>query len=159
MAPNLVFGAGGIGTTTKSFTFTWDTPEQVSELLSVLKKLDILELDSAASYPPSNPWNTETLLGQSKAAENGFIIDSKIAAHIAGPKLDDVGISKSIAQTLELLGTDKVRSIYSHGPDKETSLEDTAVAFHKQFIAGKFERVCTFPWRIIGYPVPLCGLR
>ena len=46
---NLVFGAGGIGTTPDSFTFTWGTPDSVSSLLEALKRLDILELDSAAS--------------------------------------------------------------------------------------------------------------
>jgi aflatoxin B1 aldehyde reductase len=142
MAPHLVFGAGGIGTTAKSFTFTWDTPEKVSELLSLLKRLDILELDSGASYPPGNAWNTETLLGQSKAAEKGFIIDSKIASHTTGRQLDDAGISSSTARTLELLGVSKVRTMYVHAPDKNTPLEETAEAFNKQFLAGSFERVC-----------------
>lgn len=142
MTVHLVFGAGGIGTTAKSFTFTWDNPDKVSELLSALKKLDILELDSAASYPPGNPWNTETLLGQSKAAEKGFVIDSKIAAHTGpGPKLDEEHLAASVDRTLELLGVDKVRTMYAHAPDPETPLEDQAAAFHKQYTAGKFERV------------------
>ena len=55
MPPHLLFGAGGIGTTATSFTFTWDTPEKVAALLEELRRLGICELDSAASYPPSNP--------------------------------------------------------------------------------------------------------
>jgi len=141
MPPHLIFGAGGIGTTAKSFTFTWDTPEKVSELLALLQKLDIKELDSAASYPPGNPWNTETLLGQSKAAEKGFIIDSKVAAFVKGPQLDEERIAESIDKTLQLLGTTKIRTLYAHGPDSQTPLEVTAAAFHKQYEAGKFERV------------------
>ncbi len=139
MAPHLVFGAGGIGTTAKSFTFTFDTTEKVDELLSVLEKLNILELDSAGSYPPGNPEHTETLLGQSKAAEKGFIIDSKVAVHRPGPKLDDKGIESSIDRTLELIGAEKVRILYAHAPDRETSLEVTAAAFDKQYREGKFE--------------------
>ncbi|KAK3689232.1 NADP-dependent oxidoreductase domain-containing protein [Podospora appendiculata] len=145
MPPHLVFGAGGIGTTANSFTFTWDTPEKVSELLNVLKKLDILELDSAAIYPPGNPWNTETLLGQSRAAEKGFIIDSKVfvkwEADKPQPSLDENGISSSAARTLELIGADKLRTLYAHMPDKNTPLEETVLAFHKQFVAGKFDRL------------------
>ena len=141
MPAHLVFGAGGIGTTAKSFTFTWDTPEKVSELLLVLDRIGVTELDSAASYPPGNPWNTETLLGQSKAAAKGFIIDSKVAVHGQGPKLHDSGVGASIDQTLELLGTSKIRTLYAHSPDPETSLEDQAAAFDKQYRAGKFERV------------------
>ena len=144
--PNLVFGAGGIGTTANSFTFTWDTPEAVNSLLSTLQDLDIKELDSAASYPPTNPWNTETLLGQAKVGEKGFIIDSKIAAHGRGA-LDDESITSSIDKTLSLLGVKKVRTIYSHKPDPNTPIEETAAAYHKHYLAGKFERVkmSTFP--------------
>ena len=138
--PNIVFGAGGIGITAKSFTFTWNTPEAVNSLLSSLQGLGIEELDSAASYPPTNPWNTETLLGQAKAGEKGFIIDSKIAAHGKG-LLDDESITFSIGKTLSLLGMKKVRTIYSHKPDPNTPIEETAAAYHKQYLAGKFERV------------------
>ena len=138
--PTLVFGAGGIGTTEKSFTFTWDDAEKVDSLLSTLKNLDVVELDSAASYPPGNPWNTETLLGEAKAGEKGFIIDTKIAVH-GGNRLDEQGISSSIARSLELLGVAKVRTLYSHTPDLKTPVEETAAAFHKQCVAGRFERV------------------
>jgi len=142
MPPHLVFGAGAIGTTAKSFTFTWDTPEKVNELLHLLKNLDILELDSAASYPPGNPENAETLLGQSQAAEMGFLIDSKIAVHPVGvPHLTADGIKTSTARTLELLKTDKVRTLYAHAPEKTTPLEVTAAAFQRQFEEGRFDRV------------------
>ena len=139
--PNIIFGAGGIGTTAKSFTYTWDDSDKVSSLLSTLRELDVLELDSAASYPPGNPWNTETLLGEAKAIDKGFIIDTKVAVH-GGIRLDDQRISSSIDQSLALLGTDKVRTLYAHAPDVKTPIEETAAAFHKQYVAGKFERVC-----------------
>lgn len=141
MPPHLVFGAGGIGTTEKSFTYAFDTPEKVSVLLDALRELGLTELDSAASYPPGNPWNTETLLGQTKALDKGFIIDSKILIHWEGPTLHEDGIASSIARTLELLGADKVRTLYAHMPDPSTPLEVTAKAFDKQYRDGKFERV------------------
>ncbi|KAH8882052.1 Aldo/keto reductase [Thozetella sp. PMI_491] len=141
MAPHLVFGGSGIGTTEKSYAFTFDTPEKVSELLVMLKQLGILEIDSAASYPESNPWNTETLLGEAGAVERGFIIDSKVDWTSGHPSLTKSNISRSTAKTLELFNTKKIRTMYIHTPDKETPLEETAAAFHEQYLAGKFERL------------------
>ncbi|KAJ4404214.1 hypothetical protein N0V85_004926 [Neurospora sp. IMI 360204] len=141
MPPRLIFGAGGIGTTARSFTYTWGTPEKVSDLLSVLQELNILELDSAAVYPPGNPWNAETLLGQSKAAGKGFIIDSKVNADRPLPHLDEERISISIGQTLGLLGANRVRAYYAHAPDPSTPLEEQARAFDLQYKAGKFEKL------------------
>ncbi|OCL07650.1 Aldo/keto reductase [Glonium stellatum] len=65
MPVTVVFGAGGIGT--GNFASTWDTPDKVSALLSSLTELGINQLGSAALYPPGNPWDTETPLGQARA--------------------------------------------------------------------------------------------
>lgn len=138
-SPNLIFGAGGIGHTENSFTFTWETPEAVSELLDKLKALDILELDSSASYPPGNPWHTETLIGKANAVEKGFIVDTKVLIQNGG--LNDKNITSSVDKSLSLLGRGKIRVFYAHLPDPETPLEETAKAMHKQFLAGKFEKV------------------
>lgn len=135
--PGLIFGAGGIGTTAESFTFTWATPESVSALLSTLRELGILQLDSAASYPPGNFGNTETLLGQSQAAASGFIIDSKVSART----IDNETIPASLNKTLSLLGASKLRTLYAHHADGVTPVEITAAAFDKEYRAGKFERV------------------
>ena len=146
--PKIVFGAGSIGTTEKSFTFTWDTPDAVSSVLTKLSELDITELDSAAVYPPGNPWNTETLLGQSEAAKKGFIIDTKIEATKIDTrerqKLTDEHIASSTEKSLRLLGVEKVKILYAHVPDTSTPTEVTAKAFHKQFVAGRFEKVRNF---------------
>ena len=123
--PKLVFDAGGIGTTTKSITFTRDTPEAVSSLLHKLQCLCIGQLDDGASDPPTNPWNTETLLGQVNVGERGFILDSKNIIH----------------EIIALLDVLRVNILYSHLRDASTPIEETAAAFHKQFIAGKFQKV------------------
>lgn len=140
MPAKLVFGAGGIGGTEKGFTYTWDTAEKVSSLLDTLDGLGLRELDSAASYPPGNPWNSETLLGQSKAIERGFVVDSKILG-ARGPMLTDELITASVDKTLQLLNAGKVRTLYAHFSDKHTPIEETAKAFDKQYREGKFERV------------------
>ncbi|KAH8900283.1 Aldo/keto reductase [Thozetella sp. PMI_491] len=141
MPPHIVFGAGGIGTTAKGFIYNFDTAEKVNELLTVLQELGINELDSAASYPPTNPWNTETLLGESKAIEKGFIIDSKVLGRRAGGKLTDEGIGISVDKTLHLTGAKKIRTLYVHAPDPQTPLEVTAAGFDSQYKKGKFERL------------------
>lgn len=140
MPAKLVFGAGGIGGTEKGFTYTWDTAEKASSLLNTLEKLGLKELDSAASYPPGNPWNTETLLGQSKAVERGFVVDSKVLG-ARGPMLTDGQITASVDKTLQLLDAKKVRTLYAHFADKHTPIEETAKAFDRQYREGKFERV------------------
>lgn len=143
MPAKLIFGAGGIGGTEKGFTYTWDTTEKASSLLDTLEKLGLKELDSAASYPPGNPWNTETLLGQSKAVERGFTVDSKILG-ARGPMLTDGQIVASVDKTLQLLGAKKLRTLYAHFCDKHTPIEETAKAFDRQYREGKFERVRPF---------------
>ncbi|KAJ4855712.1 aldo/keto reductase family domain-containing protein [Trichoderma breve] len=141
MPAHLIFGAGGVGHTKDSFTFTWDTPEKVSELLSSLKRLNLPELDSAAVYPPGNPGHTEILLGQAKAADQGFTIDSKVFIREPGKNLTDANISSSIDNTLASIGTDHVRTLYAHFPDSGTPLEVTAAAFDKQYKAGKYKQL------------------
>lgn len=69
--PNLVLGGAALGS-------SYQTLDAVSELLVALKKHNISHIDSAARYPPTNPGRSEQLLGQAKAAEAGFIIDTKI---------------------------------------------------------------------------------
>ena len=108
MPPNLLFGAGGIGE--GRISHTWTSSEQTSELLDSLNELGLTELDSAASYPPGAPWTTETLLGESKAAEKGFVIDTKILNRQDSEtkSLSEEGIKLSLEKSLELLGVKKV---------------------------------------------------
>jgi len=93
MAPRIIFGAGGIGE--GRITHTWTTPETTSSLLQDLESLGLKELDSGASYPPGAAWTTETLLGQSKAAEKGFVIDTKILPFlVTGEKTGEGSLSE-----------------------------------------------------------------
>ncbi|KAJ5312214.1 Aldehyde reductase [Penicillium antarcticum] len=69
--PNTLFGGTIIGS-----TFT--TTEQVQQLLNHLKELDIDRVDKAARYPPDSPGRSESLLGDVRAVEQGFTIDTKI---------------------------------------------------------------------------------
>ena len=79
----------------------------MSQLLDTLKELNVTILDSAQGYPPTNKWNTETLLGQAQAASKGFTIDSKTHSSIVGP-LNKENVASGLDKTLKLLGTNKV---------------------------------------------------
>lgn len=136
---HLIFGAGGIGSTERGFVYTWDTPEKVTDLLHIVKEYGISELDSAAGYPPGNPWNAELLLGQSPASKD-FRIDTKILARTEdGHPLSATNIEQSMLKSLQLLNRSRVRTLYSHMPDSTTPIQETAAAFHKLYQEGKFE--------------------
>ncbi|KAK0105021.1 hypothetical protein ONS95_004610 [Cadophora gregata] len=146
MPPRLVFGAGGIGS--GKISHTWTNAEQTSSLLTTLNELQLTELDSAGGYPPGAPWVTERLLGETKAAERGFVIDTKILPRGEKGKgstrdgsLTVEGIKWSLGESLRLLGVEKVNILYAHAPDTATPIEETAKGFDKQFRAGKFEKL------------------
>jgi aflatoxin B1 aldehyde reductase len=135
----LVFGAGGIGE--GAITHAWTTGEQTSELLSVLQELELIELDSAASSPPGNPRASERLLGESRAAEKRFVIDTKIERTAISGGLSEAAIESSLEKSLELLGVKQVNILYAHFPDPNTPVEESARAFDKHYRAGLFKEV------------------
>ncbi|PVH74887.1 putative aldo/keto reductase [Cadophora sp. DSE1049] len=146
MPPTLIFGAGGIGS--GKISHTWTNAEQTTTLLATLQSLNLTELDSGAGYPPGAPWVTERLLGETKAAEGGFVIDTKILPRgdegrgkTRDGSLSERGIEWSLGESLRLLGVEKVNILYAHAPDPSTSAEETARAFDKQFRAGKFKKL------------------
>jgi len=134
-----VFGAGGIGE--GAITHTWTTGEQTSELLDVLKELELTELDSAASSPPGSPLVSERLLGESRAAGKEFVIDTKIERTAISGGLSEAAIGSSLEKSLELLGVKQVNILYAHFPDPNTPVEESARAFDKHYRAGLFKEV------------------
>lgn len=142
-----VFGAGGIGE--GPITHAWTTEEQTSDLLNVLKELDLMELDSAASSPTGRPRVSEQLLGASRAAGKGFVIDTKIERTAFSGGLSEAAIDSSLEKSLELLGVKQVNILYAHFPDPNTPVEESARAFDKHYRAGLFKEVLpspTFPF-------------
>lgn len=158
MTPTVIFGAGGIGAGTISQT--WSTAESVSDLLDTLQTLGIKQLDSAASYPPGAPWVADTLLGQAKAVERGFLVDTKIAAHEGlENSLAESSINSSLEKSLELLNVERVHVLYAHAPDPTTSIAETARAFDEQFRAGKFEKLglCNYTAKQLNQYLEVCN--
>ena len=100
--PNLVLGGAALGS-------SYQTLDAVSELLVALARLDIYHIDSAARYPPTDPGRSEQLLGQTKAAETGFIIDTKINTKGDGSgTLTADAIEKSLQASFDRLQVKKV---------------------------------------------------
>lgn len=135
----LVFGAGGVGE--GPITHTWTTGEQTSGLLDVLKELELMELDSAASSPTGSPRVSERLLGASRAAGKEFVIDTKIERTAISGGLSEVAIDSSLKKSLELLDVKQVNILYAHFPDPNTPVEESARAFDKHYRDGIFKEV------------------
>ncbi len=155
---NLIFGAGGIGK--GSISHTWTTASETNELLTSLKSLNLIQLDSAAGSPPGAPWVTETLLGQSLASSKGFLIDTKILMSPLDPVekaklaaegkgmgaggLSEKNIAASLEKSRDLLGLKKGESVnvlYAHLPDPVTRVEESVRAFDKHLRAGDCKEV------------------
>lgn len=101
--PALCFGAAFVGLDPA-------TPQALISLLSSLTRLSITRIDTARRYPPSSPGKSETLLGEVKASEMGFAIDTKIKVPGTGAagSLTREKILKSVEESLGALDIEKV---------------------------------------------------
>lgn len=142
--PNILFGSGSLGSPLIGKNFC--APEQVQELLDQLKALGISRIDSAARYSPGNPGGSERLLGQVGAAEQGFIIDTKVNASndkiaTGFGTLTAQAIAQSLDESFERLKVQKVHTLYFHRSDPQTPIAEQAAEIHKQHQAGRFDKV------------------
>lgn len=105
--PNLIFGGGFIG-------HNFANVEDVSDLLDYLIQVKINRVDSARLYPITNPGASETLLGDAKAADRGFTIDTKIKVPPTGDGRDTLSpnaIEASIAESFAALKVQQVGNL------------------------------------------------
>lgn len=101
----LHFGGGTIGE--GAFATTDDT----RKLLDTLAQCKIDHIDTAGVYPASAPGASEQLLGTAKAAQRGFVLDTKIKVTGDGPgqrSLTKEAIEESLTRSLTTLGVDQV---------------------------------------------------
>jgi len=119
----------------------------VQQLLDRLKSPGIDRIDTAARYSPRAPRSSERLLGETRAAEQGFIIDTKVntsSGDGAGTLTADA-IETSLEESLSLLHMSKVNVLYFLRPDPETPVVEQAAEIQRQYLAGRFEKVYTCP--------------
>lgn len=114
--PQIIFGMASFGFPNSA----WQDVGAVSALLQTLRDLGITRLDTAARYPPNNPGQSETLLGEAKelAGGNAFLIDTKISTGVRNDGSGDLAkqaIEASVATSLERLqrpeGVSGLRSV------------------------------------------------
>lgn len=129
--PHLIFGCANVGP-------HYATVEDVKNIASVLQEAGISHLDTAARYGGGA---SEKLIGEAELAKH-FTIDTKVL--FTGP--DDVTLSaewieKSLTNSLQKLGVEKVNVLYCHAMDKNTPVEETARAMDEQYRKGRFNYV------------------
>lgn len=110
--PNLIFGGAGLG-------LDHTTAEAVEEILRVLKDNSVRRIDTAGRYPPTQMGRSEELLGETRAGQEGFQVDTKIFIDVGkqGHMRKDK-IEASLKTSLQRLGVTQVsRSLSIGGRD------------------------------------------
>lgn len=134
--PKLIFGAA-------SFGMNFVNLEDIQKVLDYLKENNITHLDTAGRYPPTSPGRSEELIGETKAALQGFTIDTKILTlspdHLG--ELERSAIEKSLNTSLQRMGVEQVNTLHIHFPDMATPLKEQAETFDSLHKAGKFKNV------------------
>jgi aryl-alcohol dehydrogenase-like predicted oxidoreductase len=122
--PAIVYGSAPIA----SFS-----TEVAKEMLDILEKHNVKQIDTASVYPGS-----ELVLGKLGAPKK-FIIQTKAPGWSPGA-LGKQSILDGLKKSLEDLQTDSVDIYYLHAPDPTTPIEDTLSAIQELYVAGKFKR-------------------
>ena len=111
------------------------TPDAVANVLSILKRHNIRELDTARIY---NGGKSEELLGECNASKD-FAVSTKAPGFSPG-SLSAANIVEACNASLKALKQAKMDIFYFHGPDRDTPLEEQCGAVDKLYREGKFER-------------------
>lgn len=109
-----------------------------AELKAALIEAGIERIDTAARYRDGE---SEKKIGRAKLPES-FTVDTKILFTPPGDgDLSAEAIEKSLSNSLNVLGIDKVNVLYCHAPDFQTPIAEQARAFHEQYKKGRFTYV------------------
>ncbi|EME88036.1 uncharacterized protein MYCFIDRAFT_26489 [Pseudocercospora fijiensis CIRAD86] len=112
------------------------TPEQLRPFLELLRKHNVKELDTARVY---NGGKSEELLGEIPEAQKDFDIATKAPGFSPGSLTYDKVIENANA-SLAALKMKRIPLYYFHGPDRQTSLEESCRAINDLHQQGKIER-------------------
>ena len=125
----LQFGGGTVGE--GAFSTTDDT----SKLLDTLAQCKINHIDTASVYPASAPGASEQLIGTAKAAQRGFVLNTKIKVIGDGPgqgSLTEEAIEDSLTRSLTTLGVDQVGVDVSFRPSSQRRVM-TSLTMHLSY--------------------------
>ena len=123
MPPTVIFG---------DIRFPYDNVRET------LKEVGITRLDTAARYQNGE---SERRLGQAGFPKD-FTVDTKILYTPPGDgTLSAEAIEKSLTNSLQSLGIEKVNVLYCHAPDFTTPVAEQAKAFNVQYQKGRFSHL------------------
>ncbi|CAI0653856.1 unnamed protein product [Colletotrichum noveboracense] len=134
--PQLIFG-------TASFGDKFTNVEQVQSCLDLLKEHHVHMLDTAGRYPAEAQGRSEELIGETKATQQGFQVDTKILAMSADHKgeLSKQNIEQSVSDSLRRLNIPKINTLHIHFPDSQTPIEEQASTLDELHKQGKFAQL------------------
>ncbi|KUJ23225.1 Aldo/keto reductase [Mollisia scopiformis] len=128
--PEVKIICGGVG------FGAFGTEPQVEELMDVLEKAGVHNIDTARIYAGGNG---ERLLGNVKAGSR-FTIDTKVGGGFQPGSLKKGELEKNAAASLEMLGMDKVDVFYIHAPEYNIPLSESLSSINALHLSGKFAR-------------------
>jgi aflatoxin B1 aldehyde reductase len=128
--------AGLMGSSVASGSSKLSGPEQLKSFLTVLKKHNIRELDTARVY---NSGKSEQDLGALPEANRDFAIATKAPGFSPG-SLAFQKVLDNCNASLSALKQSKLDLYYFHGPDRATPLEESLRAINQLYREGKFAR-------------------
>ncbi|KAF1961699.1 Aldo/keto reductase [Byssothecium circinans] len=125
--------------------------EQNEKWIPLLDELGIKCVDVAPTYPPWKPKLAEKIMGWSGISKI-FTIDSKIDWQgDASGSMTTEAVQKSVNESLEAIGKERVRILYCEHLDKQTPIAEQAAAMDALHRQNKFEKlgVCNFPTSVL----------
>jgi aflatoxin B1 aldehyde reductase len=125
-----VFGTATFTKTGKGF----NTSQQVSEVLDILKENGIDELDTARRYGAGT---SEELLGEATEFKT-FIVSTK--ANPFTRKLTKEDTRAQCDESLKAMNRSSVDIYYLHAPDRSVPFEETAESINDLYKRGSFKR-------------------
>ncbi|TKA79124.1 hypothetical protein B0A55_02422 [Friedmanniomyces simplex] len=127
---------GLMGSSVSSGSTSMTGAEQLLPFLTMLKKHNVRELDTARVY---NGGRSEEDIGNIPEAKNDFVIATKAPSFSPGSLAYQKVIDNCNA-SLKALKQESIDLYYFHGPDRQTPLEESCKAIHQLHEEGKIAK-------------------
>lgn len=120
-------------------------------------------MDRPGAPPAADRESAEVLLGKAlKGRRDEAIICTKVR-EVVGPDINDYGLSRrhilqQVEKSLKALQTDYIDIYHAHGPDRETSIEETLRTFDDLVRQGKIRHfaLSNYPAWEMTHAIDLC---
>jgi aflatoxin B1 aldehyde reductase len=112
----------------------FNTPEKRAEVLEILLKNGVKNIDTARLYPGS-----EEAIGKLEKRKE-FTIDTKLEGGFVPGNVTKDGVIKDTQHSIDRLQVDQVDVFYIHAPDTSVPFEDTLEGINEAYKKGLFRR-------------------